>query len=208
MSSIVVPFRQSIRFRLSLVIAGVIFLAVMTASAANGWRDLQRSAAAKADLLEGAATGYAAALAGPLAARDRQSAYEIMRGVRDLKSVQHVALIDRDGAVFAQIGGGATLRGRDGDLRTMSEIELLKAGAASVHWSIVKGGARIGEISLLADITDLRTQLISSLMWTALIALAAILGGVAAAQAIIARLTRPIRDLTAVMAQVGARQDF
>ena len=208
MSSIVVPFRQSIRFRLSLVIAGVIFLAVMTASAANGWRDLQRSAAAKADLLEGAATGYAAALAGPLAARDLQSAYEIMRGVRDLKSVQHVALLDRDGAVFAQIGGGATLRGRDGDLRTMSEIELLKAGAASVHWSIVKGGARIGEISLLADITDLRAQLVSNLMWTALVALAAILGGVAAAQAIIARLTRPIRELTAVMAHVGARQDF
>ena len=208
MTSVVVPFRLSIRLRLSLVVAGVIFLAVMAASAANGWRDLERSAKAKADLLEGAASGYAAALAGPLAADDARAAYEIMRGVRDLKSVLHVALIDKEGAIFAQIGGGARLRSRHDDLRTMSAFDLLSVENASVHWDVLKGGTRIGEIAILANITDLRAELLTSLMWTALAALAAILAGVAAAQAIIARLTRPIRELTAVMAQIGAKQDF
>ncbi|MBI1362172.1 MAG: response regulator [Alphaproteobacteria bacterium] len=208
MTSIAVPFQQSIRFRLSLIIAGVIFLAVMSVSAANGSRELQRSAAARADLLEGAASGYSAALSDPLANRDLRAAYGIMRGVRDLKSVLHVALTDADGNTFAQIGGGAMLLGRDGDLRTLSGLRLLEADRASVHHDIVKGGERIGEISILADISDLRADLIASLGWTALIALIAIGAGVVAAQAIIARLTRPIRDLTAVMAEIGAEQDF
>jgi signal transduction histidine kinase/DNA-binding NarL/FixJ family response regulator len=73
---------------------------------------------------------------------------------------------------------------------------------------MVQGGEIIGSFTLLADITDLRRDLVATLSWTALVALAAILGGVALAQMFIARLTRPIRELASVMAEVGAKQDF
>jgi signal transduction histidine kinase/CheY-like chemotaxis protein/HPt (histidine-containing phosphotransfer) domain-containing protein len=203
-----VPFHRSIRFRLSLVIAGVILLAVMSVAGAASWREMQRGAAAKAMVLEQAAGGYAGAVAEPLAAGDATGAYQALRGVRDLPGVIHVELRDAAGNEFAQLGGGATIRRRTAELSALSGLELVQVDNASVSADIVKSGAVIGRLEILADITDLRRDLFAGLMWTLGAATIAILGGVALAQAMIARLTRPIRDLSAMMSDVGASQDF
>jgi len=206
--SFAVPFRRSINFRLSLVIATVIFAAVMAASAVSGWRDLKQSADARAELLEIAASGFSASVAGPLADDNLAGIYEALRGVRDLGSVVHVAVQNMEGETKAQLGGGAVVRSRTRDLRALSGLDLLNADNATVRKTIVKGAENIGEMVILADISDLRRDLATSLGWTALVALLAILGGVAVAQVFIARLTRPLRELAAVMAEVGAKQDF
>ena len=52
MLSAKVPFHRSIRFRLSLVIAVVIFAAVMAASALSALRDLRQQSDARAEMLE------------------------------------------------------------------------------------------------------------------------------------------------------------
>src|SRR5690349_9140066 len=205
--SFAVPFGRSINFRLSLVIATVSSAAVMVASAVSGWRDLKQSAGARAELLEIAASGFSASVAGPLSENNQPGIYEALRGVRDLKSVVHVAVHDTAGSTF-QLGGGAVVRSRTQNLRDMSGLDLLNADNATVRRTIVKGGEDIGEMVILADVRDLRRDLTTSLTWTALVALLAIAGGVAIAQVFIARLTRPLRDLTSVMAEVGARQDF
>src|ERR1700754_1329168 len=99
MSSFAVPLRRSIRFRLSLVIAIVILLAVMSASAAGAFRELRRSTDARAEMMQAAASAYAAAVAGPLATKDRYAALEYMKGMRNLKSVIYTALESNDGTV-------------------------------------------------------------------------------------------------------------
>jgi hypothetical protein len=130
--------RRSIRFRLSLVIAAVIFVAVMSASAAAAFRELDRSADARAEMLEAAASAYAAALADPLANRDRNTALEYMRGMRDLPSVIFMALKDGDGTIFRQLGGGASVRGKTADLRRLGGLELLRTDHAAVSMDVVK----------------------------------------------------------------------
>jgi len=208
MSSPAVPFYRSIRFRLSLVIAGVIFAAVMTASAVGALRDLQQQASARAEMLEATSSAYAAAVADPLANRDRRAAFEYMRGMRDVKSVIFMSVKTLDGETLAQLGAGASIRGKTPNLRSLVGLELLNADRGSVMMPVVKSGAEIGSLTILADITDLRAGLYNTLGWTALVALIAIAGGVSIAQFFISRMTRPLRDLTAVMAEVGARQDF
>src|ERR1700754_4361887 len=99
-----VPLRRSIGFKLSLVVAAVIFAAVMTAAIAGGVRELRRSADARAEMLEAAASVYAAALAEPLHAKDRTAAVEHMRGMRDIRSVIYMALKDSEGEALAQLG--------------------------------------------------------------------------------------------------------
>jgi len=208
MSSPAVPFYRSIRFRLSAVIAGVIFAAVMTASAVGALRDLQQQATARAEMLEATASAYAAAVADPLANRDRRAAFEYMRGMRDVKSVIFMSVKDLNGETLAQLGAGASIRGKTPDLRSLVGLELLNADRGSVTMPVIKSGDDIGSLLILADITDLRAVLYSTLGWTALVALIAIAGGVSIAQFFISRMTRPLRDLTAVMAEVGAKQDF
>ncbi len=208
MISPAVPFRRSIRFRLSLVIAVVIFAAVMAASAVGALRHLRQQADARAEMIEAAASAYSAAVADPLAAKDRRTVLEYMRGMRELRSVIFMAVNDLDGQTLAQLGAGASVRGKTPDLRSIAGLELLSAERGTVTMPIVKGGADIGSLVILADITDLRADLYETLGWTALVALIAIAGGVSVAQFSIARLTRPLRDLTAVMAEIGTRQDF
>ena len=208
MSGFAVPFRKSIRFRLSLVIAIVIFAAVMTTAAVGAFRDLDQAADARAQSLEAAASAYSAALAEPLANRDRPEAFEHMKGMQHVGSVIFMALLDADGQAFAQLGAGASIRGRTADLRELSGFDLLNSDRGSVTLPVVKAGEQIGELVVLADITDLRADLYGTLAWTALVALFAIAGGVAIAQVSISHMIRPIGNLAAAMSEVGARQDF
>ncbi|HVY87223.1 MAG TPA: ATP-binding protein [Hyphomonadaceae bacterium] len=203
-----VPFQRSIRFRLSLIIAGVIFCAVMAASAAGAFRDLRQSADARAEMLAAAASAYSAAVSEPLSAGDRVGALEHMKGMREVHSVIFMALKDSEGAIFVQLGGGASVRGRTPDLRAIEGLDLLSADRGTITMPVIKAGEQIGSLVILADISDLRRDLMATLAWTALVALIAIAAGVAVAQITIARLTRPIRDLASAMADVGARQDF
>jgi signal transduction histidine kinase len=208
MSAFGVPFRRSIRFRLSLVIAFVIFAAVMSASAAGAFRELRRSTDARAEMISAAASAYAAAVAEPLTHNDRRAALEYMKGMRDVKSVIFMALEDTDGKNFAQLGAGASIQGKTPDLRSLGGLELLSARRGLVAMDVIQSGSKIGRLVVLADITDLHGELWATLRWTAIVGLIAILGGVTLAQFTIARITSPIRELASVMADVGARQDF
>ena len=127
MLSAKVPFHRSIRFRLSLVIAVVIFAAVMAASALSALRDLRQQSDARAEMLEATASAYSAAVAQPLANRDRRTMLEYMRGMRDIRSVIFMAVKDLDGEILAQLGAGASIRGKTPDLRSLGELDLLNA---------------------------------------------------------------------------------
>ena len=208
MSGFAVPFRKSIRFRLSIVIAVVIFAAVMTTSAVGAFRDLGQAAEARAQSLEAAASAYSAALADPLADRNRPAAFDYMKGMQHVRSVIYMALVDADGGVFAQLGAGVSVRGKTTNLRELAGLDLLNTDRGSVTLPVVKSGEQIGELVVLADITDLRADLYETLLWTALIALFAIAGGVAVAQVSISHMIRPIARLAGAMSEVGAKQDF
>jgi two-component system sensor histidine kinase BarA len=208
MASVAVPFRQSIRFRLSLMIAGVILAAVMSVAVTGAFRDLRQAADARAETLTSAASAYAAALSDPLAMRDRSAAFQHMRGMQNVRSVIFMAIEDPNGKVFAQLGAGASIRGKTLDLTKLEGLDLLSADRGSLSMPIMNGGEEIGALVLLADITDLRNDLYATLGWTLLAAIGAITGGLLVAQVMISRLTQPIRELASVMAEVGSKQDF
>src|SRR5262245_15576772 len=163
MTTFAVPLRRSIRFRLSLVVAFVIFAAVMSASAAGAFRELRRSADARAEMISAAASAYAAAVAEPLTHNDRRTALEYMKGMRDVKSVIFMALDDAEGKNFAQLGAGASIQGKTPDLRSLGGLELLSAKRGSVVMDVIQSGSKIGRLMVLADITDLHDELWSTL---------------------------------------------
>ena len=208
MAGLAVPFRQSIRFRLSLMIAGVILVAVMAVAITGAFRDLRQAAEARAETLAAASSAYAAALSEPLATGNRTAAFEHMRGMQNVRSIIHMAVEDLNGRTFAQLGAGASIRGKTLDLMRIEEFDLLNADRGALSMPIVRGGETIGSLVLLADITDLRDDLYATLGWTLLAALAAIAGGLLAAQMMISYLTKPISELASVMSEVGTSQDF
>jgi two-component system sensor histidine kinase BarA len=190
------------------MIAGVILAAVLAVAVTGAFRDLRQAADARAETLSSAASAYAAALSDPLATHDRSAAFQHMRGMQNVRSVIYMAVQDAEGRVFAQLGAGASIRGKTLDLAKLDGLDLLGADRGSLTIPIVHGGETIGALEILADITDLRNDLYATLGWTLLAAFGAIAGGLLVAQAMISRLTQPIRELASVMSEVGAKQDF
>jgi two-component system, NarL family, sensor histidine kinase BarA len=197
------PFRQSLRFRLSILVGFSILLVVMVTAVVSAWHNFDREIDNHRALLEGAGSVYVAALSDSVAARDRQAALSSLRGVRHLPNVRQTDIVLVDGQTFAQLGSGAMLVRQSGDPDSMSRSQVWSARFLRFEFPIVRGGKTIATLGMLSDISVMRRAVIDSLLFTGATAFIAILFGVSIAQALIARMTRPLRQLTAQMSRFG-----
>ena len=191
---------RTLGFRLSLVMALVMIATVLALTVVSGWRSFDREVASKRELLTGAVSAYAAAIAEPLAQGDPGRTAQALRGVRNLPGVNHVIVETAEGETFLEIGSTAMLVDRDLDPGGMTTRGLWEARQLRVTTPIVKSGEKIGEIALLTDISDVRADILDAFWATAIMAISTITAGLLATQIFISRMTQPLRQLTASMA--------
>jgi two-component system, NarL family, sensor histidine kinase BarA len=189
----------SLRFRMSLLVASVIFAVVMITAALNAWRGFGREIDNYRALLAGAGSAYVAALADPVDVHNQSAALASLRGVRDLPNVLQTDIKLADGSPFVQIGSGAILLRESGDPAAMTRSQIWSARYLRFELPIVKGGETVGTLGLLSDVSEMKQAVRQQLLITAMTALFAILIGIAIAQVMIARMTRPLSVLTRVM---------
>lgn len=194
-----IPFYRSLRFRLSLVIAGVIFAAVMVTAIFAAANSFDRELTLKRDLLSGTASAYAAALADPVVGEERAKIFATLRGVREIPGFVEVDVKGQHGEVLAQFGSGAVLLGRNDNALAMTTADLWSARQVRVEMPILKGGLVVGQIGLLGDVSDVRAAIFKEIRTTAVMALIAILISIAVAQWVISKITKPLRQLSELM---------
>jgi two-component system sensor histidine kinase BarA len=197
-----VKVHNSIGFRLSAIIAGIIFLSVAVLSIVNAQQSLDRETETHRELVRGAASAYAASVAEAVSKRDRAVTLSTLRGVRDLPNVVQVDVILSNGEVFAELGSGAWLISSDGHEQSLWRVDHLR-----VELQIVKSGAEVGRLGMLVDIAPLRAEILRNLGVTLLSALIVSGLGIFIAQFFVSRVTAPIRALTAAMTQFRAGED-
>lgn len=206
MTDTTLPFYRSLRFRLSLVLAAIILLSVMITAGFAARQGFERDIDNKRDLLAGAASAYAAAIADPVFDRRLGDTYAAMRGVRSLPGVVQTDVRLSRGDIFAQIGSSAALVRESGDPMSMTHAEIWAARHLRVEMPILKDGEQIAVLHILADISDIQSAIFAGLRNTATTALFSALLGVCLAQWIIGRLTRPLQQLSVMMAIFGDDQ--
>lgn len=195
-----IKFFHTIRFRVSLVVAVMIFVAVLASSTFNALQSFDREVSSHRAAIAGAGSAYVAAIADPVASDDRHAALSVLRGIRELPNILQADITRADGSTFAQLGTGASLVRQNGDALGLSDQQLWQTRNLRIELPIVKGGEEIGTLGLLSDLSGMRQAVISSLIATSISALLAILIGIAAAQFFIARMTDPLQKLTSLMA--------
>ena len=200
-------FLSTLRFRLSVMMAAVIFFFIMMVSAVAAWGSFEREVASQRALLQSAGTAYAAALSSPLEAGTRRDASQILRGTAQIPNIRQAFVRDANGQVFVQMGFGVLLVGRDGDPREMSTLDIWFARQLQAETPILAGGEQIGTLSMLADISDLRAAVLAQLGATARVAFFAILIGAIIAWQLISRLTAPLARLTRLMSTFADDQN-
>ncbi|MEO0465987.1 MAG: ATP-binding protein [Pseudomonadota bacterium] len=198
-----VPLFASLGFRLTAVVSAVVLSVVAISSVATAWSGFGREVESQRATLAAAGSAYAAAISKSVEENDRASVAVVMRGVTNLPGVVQADVRKPDGTSLTQLGGGALLLGRDGDPETMSDWQIWNAKQLRVEVPIRQNGRVVGELGLLADISDLQTDIVRDLQWTLLSALVLLAIGLGVAWALISRLTRPLSRLTAEMASIA-----
>ena len=92
--------------------------------------------------------------------------------------------------------------------KTWDRYRPLHLGTSAVRAPIVYAGKQVGQLILIADLSDLRTALIESLTLSLFIGLLAAIVGVAIAHLMQRSITRPITALSETMEQVRETRDF
>lgn len=192
-----IKFFNSIRFRLSAIIAGVIVFAISALSAYNAAQSLDRETDNFRTLTAGAATAYAAAISDDVAEQNKMQALSALRGIRDLQSIVQTDVTLPNGDVFVELGTGAWLLNQD-----KVEDSLWRVDQIRIEIPIVKSGEQIGTLGMLADIKPLRAQIFQSLMLTIASSIMIALIGILLAQVFVSRLTAPLQALTKEMANI------
>ena len=182
-------------------------LSIVTLTGSFLWLQLRDSIDTRRASIQ--ATGYvfASAIADEVATGDHQAVFNALRSIRRVPDVRYVIAIDAEGREIASLGTASMLQSDIIDEST-SWSSLLTKGWFPVVTEIVKAGRPVGRLVIVADVSNLRTQVMHAAMVTLFAALAAGGLGVAAAVRLQKRITGPIASLTSAMSHIRSARDY
>ncbi len=199
---------SSIGIKLALTALVPLLLALALVTGASAWRETTRYSEAKKAELTATAKVFASSVADHLKANNRNGALLSMRAIANIPQISFVEVISNSGKTFASMGSGVVLSGLGDDKDSLTFWDLMRGQPVTVNTPIIKAGAVIGTLSMVADTSDLRQRLTNGFFSAAIIAAITALFGLAFSLKIQASILRPIKNLTATMNQVRKTRDF
>ncbi len=199
--------KESLRHRLSSWLGAVIFLAVLLSSVLVSWTGSQRELSQETKLFENTAAVFTTTLAEPLANKDRRSVQLNLTAIGNFEAFKFASVILNDGTAYAEIGYETLLQTEVKTHRNHTQIDLF----TNDFWlkdDIVYSGRKIGELQILANASKIRENFLWNLMINIM---AASISGLIATRfswIIISRLTKPISNLSTLMANLGGSGNY
>ncbi len=202
------PMRgRGIGHRISMLVGLAVLLAVTLVTAIFAYNDVTSDFAARKRGLE--ATGYvfAAALADHVAARDSQGSLLVLRAIARIPEVTYAAVVDENGKAFASFG--SAVLNEEGRLKSgIGMIEAIRTGAYPVAVDVIKAGKPIGQILIIADISDLLSQLFDVLLTSLVVALIAMAASITLTRRLQSRITGPILSLITAIEEIRTAKRY
>jgi signal transduction histidine kinase/CheY-like chemotaxis protein len=198
---------RTIGFRIAMLVGLAVFLAVALVTSVLAYHFVTSDFANRKRALESTGYVFASALADHVAKRDAEASQRVLRSIRRIPDVTFAAVIDDRGAVFASFGTAVIT-----DTATLESdagmFAAIRSGAYPVAIDIVKAGKRIGQVLLIADVSDVLGQLYRGLLTSLAVAAIAIGVSFAIAGRLISRITGPIQLLTTAIQEIRASRRY
>ena len=203
-------FSVSIRVKVSAIVVATTTLSLAVAAAASGWRDFERRFAAKQIELTGMADVLAAAVEPSLLNGTDRDVRQVLRSIGRMRSVKYVRVRNADSRDVASFGNGVVVaRGAEARApESVGPFQLFSLATFPVQVPVVSAGARIGDITLIADVSELRNAFIESLLTALLIGLGASVFGFLVTLWLQRFVSKPLRDLASAMRGVRTTGDY
>lgn len=203
--------KQSLTRKLTLVVAAAVATAVVIIAIGALWQEARRHTLGKLDYLNATAAVFASATSQATADQNQREALVALRGVARSPSILYARVTMRDGATLAEIGSGILL---DSDVRYESDsagtpmLGTMLSRTIEVSAPIVQGGHHVGQITLVADNSDLLATLLATLAQTLIGGGAALLVAALVASRLQRWIVRPLLRLTDMVRHISQSHDY
>ncbi len=204
-------FRHTIRARLALLVVTSVAVASVTVGSLSLWQAAARYGAQKRETLFSTAHVLASSAARGVAENDGGAIHEAIRAIGRIDTITYVAVSDAAGRHLADLGATEQLVGDlvlDEARADLSVLDIVASRSVELSVPVVRAGARVGELTLLATTADLPPRLWGALVSTLAGSLVALILGLAVALRMQASITGPLAALSGAMKNVRDRHDY
>ncbi|NNE22552.1 MAG: response regulator [Rhizobiales bacterium] len=185
------------------MVLSAVIIAVLSASGVFVWRQVAGEIEARRTQLQATAQVLAAAVAPHLALDDKLQADKALAAIGKIPSVPHVSVVRPNGKRFTSLGTAIILMSGKKSL-----ISILQTASLTTTVPIVHAGRPVGELILLADLSDFRNRLMEGFMAIIFAAVAASIIGLTVARRLRRGITDPLQALNNAMLRVRVDHDF
>ncbi len=200
--------------KITVVVLAAVLVAVLAATGFYVYRQTTQNLTSREATLTATAQVFAASVAPHLKARDRQATLNSLRAIGKLDAIPFIAASLNDGQTFAALGNaviveqGQGLGATAGGKSAMGIMAMVFNPTISISVEAIEGGERVGYVSLLADISDLRAQLLEGMLASLVAALFACLLGLGVSSGLKRSVTSPLASLMQVIARVRDEHNY
>ncbi|WP_337660540.1 ATP-binding protein [Anderseniella sp. Alg231-50] len=199
--------------KITVVVAVSVLVAVASVTGFYVYRQTDQNIAARHDSVMATAQVFAASVGPHLRTRDKNAVLSSLRAIGNLKTIPFVSTRLADGSLFAAHGNAVVVEpGRGPDTTSATGLPGIRAmvwnPTLAVSVPVVMGGKRVGSVSVLADISDLRSQFFEGVTASLIAALIASLLGVGVSSRLKRSVTSPLDSLMGVISRVSDEKDL
>ena len=186
---------------ISVLTAMMILAAMLMAS------QVQDSISSKHRNLDSVGFAFAAAMAENIETQNRGEIQKVLRSIARLPDILHAAAVNTDGKTIASMGNATYLQS---DLINNESglWQMLTKGNMPVSVDIVRGGASVGKLLLIADISDIRQRLLRTLLTTIIAALLASFLAAPISRPLQRKIAGPIIKLTETIQKLRETRSY
>ena len=200
--------------KITVVVAVSVMTAVTSVTGFYVYRQTEQNITARHGSVTATAQVFAASVAPHLRTRDKNAVLGSLRAIGNLKSIPYVSANLADGRAFAALGSAVIVKsGSTSDALSMANnlpgiSAMIRNPTLSVSVPAIMGGERVGSVSVLADISDLRSQFFEGVIASLIAAFVASLLGMGVSSRLKRSVTSPLDSLMSVIARVRDEKDL
>ncbi len=202
--------KQSLNRKLTLNVVASVMTAVVVIAVGLLSQEARRHTEGKLEYLNATAAVFASATSRAVADGDAISAMHALRGVARAPHLLYARVERADGTRLAEIGSGVSLDtdAKYGAGHSSTLTEALFSRTIRIAQPIVQGGAVVGQITLVADNSDLIARLLWALLQTLLGAAVALCTAVVVAARLQRWVVEPLLRLTDAVREISRSHDY
>jgi diguanylate cyclase (GGDEF)-like protein len=168
---------------------------------------LRESISTKQKNLESVGYVFAAAMAELIEDHDRPEIQRVLTSISRVPDIIHAVAVDQNNGVIASMGN-ATLLDSNVVNKDAGLWQMLTKGNLPVSVDIIRGGSAVGRLVIIGDISDIRVNLLWSMLTTLIASVLATICAVPLSKPLQQQITGPIINLTKSIQQVRETRNY